>query len=60
MYIGKHCRSMHSANICTAGKQVLLYFTLMYTVVIEKVTTILKCVILCRYVDRQIDRVFDI
>jgi hypothetical protein len=58
MNTGQHCRSMHSANICTAGKQVWWYFMLMYTVVNEEVTVILKRAILCRYIDRQIDREF--
>ena len=56
MNTGQHCGSMHSVNICTAGKQVWWYFMLMYTVVIGEVTAILKRAILCRYVDRQTDR----
>ena len=56
MITGQHCRSMDSANICTAGKQVWWYFMLMYTVVIEEVTAILERGVLCRYIDRQTDR----
>ena len=55
MNTGQHCLSIHSANICTTGKQFWWYFMLTYTLVIGNVTTIVKRAILCRYIDRQTD-----